>query len=413
MTRILIIGGTGFIGRHLVVALTEAGHPVTASSRREIDLAKHTTAAITAVISGHDLVVNAAGIARDARGQSMQAVHSDGAAKLIAACRAAGVPRLIHISALGAASDSGTGFQRTKGEAEAIFAAARDIACCVLRPSLVIGRGGASTALFAAIAALPLPLRTGPGNWQVQPVHIDDLIALVVRLVAADVSWPDRIDVVGPQPMSTDTLTATLRDWLGLQPAHFLPVPERLMRMAAFLCERLGIGTFNRELLTLLKDGNVASAGSFASALGRAPRPLALALARHPASAADRLEARLTFVRPGLRWSLGLLWVMTGVLSFGLYPRDASYRLLDLVGLYGEPARAALFGGAAVDLMIGVLLLIRWRPVPVGAAMLASMAAFSLIAVRLPAEYWLHPFAPLLKNLPLAAATLAMMAMEA
>ena len=66
-----------------------------------------------------------------------------------------------------------------------------------------------------------------------------------------------------------------------------------------------------------------------------------------------------------------------------------------------------------VDLTLGLLLLAHWRPVPVGAAMLASMLVFSLIAIGLPAEYWLHPFAPILKNLPIAAATLAMMAMEA
>jgi hypothetical protein len=72
----------------------------------------------------------------------------------------------------------------------------------------------------------------------------------------------------------------------------------------------------------------------------------------------------------------------------------------------------ALFGAAALDTLLGALLLIGWRPVAVGAAQLAAMAAFTLLAAWLPAEYWLHPFAPLLKNLPIAAATLVMMALE-
>jgi uncharacterized protein YbjT (DUF2867 family) len=412
MSRVVIIGGTGFIGRHLTAALREAGHAVSAAGRDRIDLAADGEAVIQAGIAGHDVVINAAGLARDGRGQSMQAVHRDGAAKLIAACRASGVRRLIQISALGAAATGQTGYQRSKGEAEALFAEASDIACCVLRPSLVIGRGGASTALFCAIAALPRPLRLGPGTWRVQPVHVEDLAALVVRLVADDVVWPERIDVVGPEPMSTDAVTAALRDWLGLRPTWFLPVPEPLLPIAAMVGERLGIGAINRELLVMLKDGNVASASPLAAALGRAPRSLAQALARCPASAADRLAARLTIVRPLVRWSLGLLWVITGLLSLGLYPLEGSYRLLDLVGLHEDFARIALFGGAALDLMIGLLLLVGWRPVVLGAAMLASMLMFSLIATRLPAAYWLDPLAPLLKNLPLAAATLAMMAME-
>jgi hypothetical protein len=73
----------------------------------------------------------------------------------------------------------------------------------------------------------------------------------------------------------------------------------------------------------------------------------------------------------------------------------------------------ALYGGAALDLLLGLLLLYGWRPVLVGGLQLASMALFTLLAIGLPSEYWLHPFAPILKNLPIAAAILAMMAMEA
>ena len=252
MSRVLIIGGTGFIGRHLAAALADAGHTVKAVGRDSIDLARDNPIALQSAIVGHAVVINAAGLARDARGQTMQAVHLDGSARLIAACRTAGVRRLIHISALGAASTESTSYQRTKGDAEALFADVQGIACCVLRPSLVIGRGGASTALFSAIAALPLPLRIGRGDWQVQPVHIDDLTALVARLLASDAVWPERIDVVGPQKMSTDALTTTLRDWQGFPPRRFLSVPEKLLRITVTIAEWLGIGMVNRELLSML-----------------------------------------------------------------------------------------------------------------------------------------------------------------
>ncbi len=172
-------------------------------------------------------------------------------------------------------------------------------------------------------------------------------------------------------------------------------------------------GPINRDIIAMLKAGNTADPSPFTAALGRAPRPLSEALAQHPATDADRLHARMLFVRPLLRWSLALLWVITGLLSLGLYPLTKSYQLLGSVGIAGLPAHAALFGGAGLDLALGGLLLVKWRPVAVGCAMLASMMAFNVIAIGLPSEYWLHPFAPLLKTLPIAAAILAMIAMEA
>nr|WP_282184054.1 DoxX-like family protein [Azospirillum sp. OGB3] len=163
----------------------------------------------------------------------------------------------------------------------------------------------------------------------------------------------------------------------------------------------------------MLKAGNTADPAPFTAILRRAPLALPLALARHPASDADRLHARLYVLRPVLRWSLALLWIATSLLSFGLHPLEDSHRLLASVGLQGPLADLALFGGAGLDLILGLLLLARWRPVAVGGAMLASMAAFTIIASGLPLDHWTHPFAPLLKNLPIAAATLTMMAMEA
>ncbi|MBI3447246.1 MAG: NAD-dependent epimerase/dehydratase family protein [Magnetospirillum sp.] len=413
MTRVLIIGGTGFIGRHCVGALTAAGHSVTALGRSGLDLVRDGGAAMAAGLTGHDVVINAAGLVRGYGSNTMAAVHGQGTQRLVQACLAAGVSRLIHLSALGASTEGGTPYQQTKGLGEDVLKAASGLECCVLRPSVVIGRGGASTTVLTALAALPWPPRIGPGIWMVQSVHVDDLAELVVRLVEAKGALPGSLDVVGPAPMTTDGLTMALRIWLGLPSRSFLPVPEALLGVIASLGERLMNGPLNRDIVAMLKAGNTADSKPFTTVLGRAPRRLEEALARHPACEADGMAARLFFVRPLLRWSLGLLWLITGLLSFGLYPVADSYRLLTGIGLDGVTADLALYGGAVLDLGLGILLLIGWRPVVLGMAMLASMATFSLLALGLPAEFWLHPFAPLFKNLPIAAATLAMMAMEA
>lgn len=413
MMRVLIIGGTGFIGRHCAAALTAAGHSVTAWGRSGLDLVRDGEAAMAARLTGHDVVINAAGLVRGCGSNTMAGVHAQGTERLVRACLAAGVSRLIHLSALGASIDGGTLYQQTKGLGEDMLKAASGLECCVLRPSVVIGRGGASTKVLTALAALPWPPRIGPGIWMVQPVHVDDLAELVVRLAETKGTLPGSLDVVGPAPMTTDGLTMALRIWLGLPSRSFLPVPEALLDVIALVGERLMNGPINRDIVAMLKAGNTADPKPFATVLGRAPRPLSEALTQHPACDADRIGARLFFVRPLLRWSLGLLWLITGLLSFGLYPVEDSRRLLASIGLGGVMADLALYGGAALDLGLGILLLVGWRPVALGMAMLASMAVFSLLALGLPAEFWLHPFAPLFKNLPIVAATLAMMAMEA
>lgn len=280
-----------------------------------------------------------------------------------------------------------------------------------MRPSLVVGRGGASTAWLSAAAMLPCLPRFGEGDWRFQPVHVTDLAELAARLAEGGAS-PRRIDVVGPRPMNADELLLILRDWLGLRPAPFFRIPQRLFLYAAAIGGRVSSGPLNREVVKLLEKDNVADPAEMTAALGRAPRALRDALDLHPASDADRLAARLFFLRPLPRWTLGLLWVATGLLSLGFYPVEKSRALVSQIGLSGAAAEAAIYCGGALDLLLGVLLLLRWRPRLVGFAQTASMALFTALATRLPAEYWLHPFAPLLKNLPIAALILLMIAME-
>jgi hypothetical protein len=115
-----------------------------------------------------------------------------------------------------------------------------------------------------------------------------------------------------------------------------------------------------------------------------------------------------------LRASLALLWLWTGVVSLGLYPVSESLALLARVGLHGALARFALYAAAALDLAFGVLTLIApaaWRRLMWPGQLLLIAGYTLLITVFLP-EYWLHPYGPISKNLPLAAAIALLWAME-
>jgi uncharacterized protein YbjT (DUF2867 family) len=411
MGQALVVGGGGFIGRRVVAALAEAGKEPAAPSRDEFDIAQGAPEALATKLAGVEVVVNCAGIGRDGRIDNLRAAHVEGPLRLATACKIAGVRRLVHISALGAAVGDASRFLASKGEGEAALRAVDGLEVCIVRPSLALGAGGAVGDFFAALAAAPWPPRLGPGDWRVQPLHVDELAALIAKLALAPQA-PASVDAVGPEAMTTDALEAGLRNWLGLGAARFLPTPRFALAALAWANEIVEVGPGDRELVAALERGNVGDPSGAAAALGRAPRSLWRSLEQAPATIADQWRARLYFIQPFLRLSIALLWIGTALASFGLFPVADSYVILAEVGVRPPFADLALFGGAAVNLALGAMLLVNVRVAAVGAVMLALLIFYSLVGLALPADYWLNPFAPILKNLPIAAALLALIAME-
>ena len=411
MRRVFLVGGAGFIGRRVVAALAEAGAEATAPSRDEFDIAQGAPEALAEKLAGVEVVVNCAGLGRDGRVDNLRAAHVDGPTRLAAACRIAGVRRLVHVSALGAAPEDPSRFLASKGEGETALRAVEGLEVCVVRPSLALGAGGAVGDFFAALAALPLPPRLGPGSWRVQPLHVDELAALIARLALAP-EVPPSVEAVGSEAMTTDDLERDLRAWLGLGPASFLPLPRFALAALAWANEIVEVGPGDRELVAALERGNVGDPAGAAAVLGRPPRSLGASLARAPATIADLWRAKLYFLQPLLRVTLAVLWLGTGFVSLGLFPPDEFYVMLGELGFTGPMAEVALFGAALVNLALGGLLLVNWKPVRVAQAMFVLLMLFSGAALMLPHEYWLTPFAPILKNAPIAVALLTLIGME-
>ena len=435
--RVLVLGAGGFIGGRVCAGLLARGHDVVpcgrdaAALRRRFpgrlamaaDLARDGARDWLPRLAGLDAVVQAAGALG---GPDLEAVHARGPAALFDACAAAGVARLVQVSALGAGPGAPSRFHRTKREADEHLLRLRAAAeaagggggrggWCVLRPSLVVGRGGRSTSLFAALAALPRPPRLGPGTWRVQPLHVEDLARAVAELLEAPAPVPPLLDLVGPEPMTTDELTRTLRAWLGLPEAPFLPIPEALLRLGAAAGAAMpggGGAMLTPETLGMLARGNTADPRPAAAALGWRPRPLAAALAADPAVEADRWHARLLPLRPALRLGLAAVWVGSGLVSALVAPLAHSHALLAGLGLRGAAATAVTLAGAALDLALGLaLLLLPRRTRLVGAAQIAAMLLFTALATAAAPAAWADPFGPLLKNAAVLVATLALMAM--
>lgn len=101
-----------------------------------------------------------------------------------------------------------------------------------------------------------------------------------------------------------------------------------------------------------------------------------------------------------MRYTLATVWLVTGVLSLGIFPQSESLGLLAQVGLRADVALVALCGSASLDILLGILTITRPSPMLWRAQAMLVIAYSVVIACYLP-EYWLHPFGPVLKNLPI------------
>jgi nucleoside-diphosphate-sugar epimerase len=241
-----------------------------------------------------DAVVNAVGVLRERPGQPMAQVHTAAPVALFQACAQAGVRRVLQVSALGV--DAGrTAYARTKRDADAaLLALTRDgrLDGVVLRPSIVLGPGGASTALFAQLArwaVLGWPRRARQGR--VQPLAVTDLAwgcanwlagAATATTTAQRQEAPvtGLVCAVGPQTCSVAELVAQCRASLGLAPARVWIWPDALVTASAWLGDACPVTPWGRTTLELMAQDNVADAVPWTQLLGRPQQPLATTLAQ-------------------------------------------------------------------------------------------------------------------------------------
>ncbi|MCE7869256.1 NAD-dependent epimerase/dehydratase family protein [bacterium CPR1] len=408
--RILVTGADGLIGSRTARALRARGHQVIRGVRRpgpgdvaidfERDLEPE---AWQQRLEGIEVVVNAVGVAR---GKAMALIHERAPCALFEACARAGVRKIVQLSALGADEQAETQFQLSKRSADDLLVSL-PLQKIVIMPSLVIGRGGASTDLFAALASLPLIAL--PAGGQVRPIAVDDLVQGIVTLVEAE-DAPTRVAAVGPVAMDVGELIALLAGWLRVPPPRILRSPALLTSLIAGLGDHFGNAPVTTEMLRMLRRGNTAPLEPWVTACGVAPRPLEQAL--EPSSPADLCYARLYFIRPLLRWSIAFIWLATALICAFFYPATESYALLSQCHVPAWLAPWALYGACALDAFFGLAMLLRWHQRPMLLMQVGLIALYSGAILWCLPDSLLHPFGPMTKNVPLIGAILALWAVE-
>jgi uncharacterized protein YbjT (DUF2867 family) len=223
-SKILVVGGSGFVGRHLIAALVGSGAEVTVPTRRlerakpllllptvrvvEADAGAANTLARLA--DGHDALINLAGVLHSRRGRpdergphdygpDFARAHVEVAQAAVAACRASGVKRLLHMSALGASRDAPSEYLRSKGVAQEAVLAAEDLAVTVFRPSVMFGPDDRFLNLFADLAALLPVLPLGSPQARFQPVYVGDVVRAYIAALARPETAGKRYDLCGPK----------------------------------------------------------------------------------------------------------------------------------------------------------------------------------------------------------------------
>lgn len=401
--KILICGADGFIGSALAAQLAAAGHQVVRGVRRPrrdgdvaIDYRRdHAVADWLPRLGGVDAVINAVGILHERRAGDFDAIHTAAPRALFSACVEAGVGRVIQVSALGAALDAPTAYLRSKAAADT-WLAGLPLRATVLRPTLVFGAGGTSARFFMALARLPLCPVPGDGRQRVQPVHVDDLVGAVAKLLTLPVP-PALLDAPGARPLAYRDMLACYRRAQGWAPAPCVEVPMAVMQAAARCGRWLPGGLLSPDTLAMLARGNTGDPAAFAALLGRAPRGVEDFVPQAPAGAHASPSPD---VLP--RLALAALWLGSALASVSLAGGQNGFDLLAQAGIADPLAPWLLYGGAAADALVGLLCLLRpgrwlWR-LQIGLVLFYT----AFVSATMPL-LWAHPFGPLLKNLPILA----------
>lgn len=281
MRNILVIGGTGFLGTAVVRELArrtasadscftlptrrrdKAKHLLVLPTARVVDADVHDPATLARLMAGQDAVISMVGVLKGGEGEpygpGFARAHVELPQKIAAAARAAGVRRVLHVSALQAAADAPSGYLRSKAAGEAVLRAA-GLDLTIFRPSVIFGPGDAFLTLFARMARIApfFPLAGAAARFQ--PVWVEDVAAAVADSLQHAESIGASYDLCGPQQYSLRELVSYAAAVSG-HPRFVIGLPESIAWLQAWAMEFIPNGPMTRDNIRSMRVASVCEGG--------------------------------------------------------------------------------------------------------------------------------------------------------
>jgi NADH dehydrogenase len=285
---VCVIGGSGFVGSHVVQQLAARGIRVTVPTRRRerakalivlptVDVVNadvHDPATLDRLVAGTDAVISLAGILHEGRTGEFARVHTELPRKIVDACRERGVRRLLHVSALMAAHDAPSEYLRSKagGEQQIRVAQASGMRTTIFRPSVIFGREDRFLNLFARLArALPVIALACP-KARFQPVYVEDVARAMVESLELSRTYDESFDLCGPTVYTLRELMEYVCKLLQME-RPVVPLNDEISYLQAWLMEWLPVKLMSRDNYYSMKVDSVCDC-AFPEVFGFRPSPL-------------------------------------------------------------------------------------------------------------------------------------------
>lgn len=295
---ILVTGGTGFLGHHLVPALIAAGLKVRCLVHRrplpqtlralgieEIPGSILEVSSLQTALQGVEQVVHLVGIILETRKRTFETIHVEGTRRLLEAARAAGVRQFVYVSALGARPQDATRYHRTKWEAEELVRAS-GLPFTIVRPSVIYGPGDAFVSRFARLLRMA-PVFPFPRSGRLQPIHVEDVVACLRTALQEPRCLNQTFCLAGPDRLTLEEILRALLDALHIR-RLLVPLSPRLLRPLVRMQEAiLPSPPLTLDQLRMLQEEHPCDPAPAEAAFGRRFLPFREGVARSLGSSHD------------------------------------------------------------------------------------------------------------------------------